>query len=260
MSVVRLPVSQRAVHLRRPAGAEDLLLLEAAACDTALALELAACLAQPADGVDLDWGLLPVTDLDALLLLLRQLVLGDLIRAEVVCSAEGCGQRFDVSFQVGNFLAHHQPGMPDGVAWADETGWFRIADTVVRFRLPTAADQVAAARATDPEAELIRRCVDPPDLHAPLLDRVQEALEALAPSLSHDLQGQCPECGVAVAIVFDAQRFCLRELREQATFIYEDVALLAQAYHWSEAEILALPRQRRMRYAEIARQTWFNRG
>jgi hypothetical protein len=254
MSVVRLPVSRRDVRLRPPAGAEDLLLLEAPACDTALALELAACLARPADGADFDWGLLAVTDLDALLLRLRQLVFGDRIRAEVVCTAEGCGRRFDVSFQVGQYLDHHRPGAPPGAARANEAGWFRLADAPVQFRLPTAADQVAVARAADPEAELIRRCIEPSDPPGPLLDRVQEAMEALAPSLSHDLQGRCPECEVTVEIAFDAQRFSLRELREQAAFIYEDVALLARSYHWSEAEILAMPRQRRLRYAELARQ------
>jgi len=46
----------------------------------------------------------------------------------------------------------------------------------------------------------------------------------------------------------------LRELREQAAFIYEDVHLIAQHYRWSEAEIMLLPRNRRIRYAEMIRQ------
>jgi hypothetical protein len=56
-------------------------------------------------------------------------------------------------------------------------------------------------------------------------------------------------------LFFDVQAFCLTELRNQAAFLYEDVHLLAQCYHWTEADILALPRHRRAHYAEFARST-----
>ena len=78
-------------------------------------------------------------------------------------------------------------------------------------------------------------------------------MEVLAPSLAHDLQGQCPECGAVVEVYFDPLQFSLCELRQEAAFLYEDVTLLARCYHWSEADILTLPRQRRLRYAELAR-------
>ena len=51
----------------------------------------------------------------------------------------------------------------------------------------------------------------------------------------------------------DPRQFTLRELRDQAVFIYEDTHLLAEHYHWPEAEILALPRERRLRYAQMVR-------
>ena len=79
-------------------------------------------------------------------------------------------------------------------------------------------------------------------------------METLAPSLSQKLQGECPECGAGAALYFDAQQFVLLELRDQAVFLYDDVHLLAREYHWSQAEILALPRSRRTRYAEMVRQ------
>jgi hypothetical protein len=87
-----------------------------------------------------------------------------------------------------------------------------------------------------------------------MLRRVENAMEALAPPLSHTVQGQCPECGSVLDLYFDAQQFCLQELRGQALFIYDDVHLLAMEYHWSEADILALPRNRRAQYAERVRQ------
>jgi hypothetical protein len=68
------------------------------------------------------------------------------------------------------------------------------------------------------------------------------------------LQGACPDCGRDFEFRFDPREFALRELREQAAFIYEDVHLIAQHYGWSEPEILSLPHNRRVRYAELIRQ------
>ncbi|HZK82003.1 MAG TPA: hypothetical protein VFC46_13070, partial [Humisphaera sp.] len=79
-------------------------------------------------------------------------------------------------------------------------------------------------------------------------------MEAMAPSLSHDLQGVCPECGAEVTVYFDARKYCLRELRDRAAFVYQDIDVLARRYHWAESDILAMPRKRRMNYAEFARQ------
>jgi hypothetical protein len=78
-------------------------------------------------------------------------------------------------------------------------------------------------------------------------------MEAMAPSLSSDLEGVCPECGASVSLYFDARWFCLRELRDRARFLYQDVDLLARRYHWTESEILSMPRTRRTSYAELAR-------
>ena len=76
-------------------------------------------------------------------------------------------------------------------------------------------------------------------------------MDAMAPSLSDALKGSCPECGAALEMYFDVQQFVLRELRDQATFLYEDVHLVASQYHWPESSILDLPSRRRAQYAEI---------
>ena len=81
---------------------------------------------------------------------------------------------------------------------------------------------------------------------------VEAAMEALAPSLLSELEGRCPECGASVACDFDPLQYTLRELRDQAAFVYQDVLAIAGHTHWSEAEILALPAVRRARYAELA--------
>lgn len=272
----RLPVSGRWVAMRHPGGAEDLLLAEAARTpggDAAVALALAGRLGRAVEGDRLDVEDLTVTDLDCLVLRLRQALIGDRIRADMACPARGCGRRLDMDFSIEEFLDHHAPRTPRGrgrgraAEPAEEPGWFRLGppsatsgaeegvdDVGVLFRLPTAADLLRVASRPEPERELARLCLRPADVPARLRRRAEAAMEAMAPSLSGDLQGRCPECGAAVTAQFDARWFCLRELRDRAAFIYQDVDLLARRYHWSEAAILAMPHGRRAMYAELARR------
>ena len=263
LSRFRLPVSGREVRLRHPTGAEDLLLLEAAggaSGDATLALTLAGRLS--ADH-SVDWASACVTDLDSLILRLRQALLGDQIRADMICTSAGCGRRIDIDFGVEQFLAHHRPRTNalrrrhESCVPAEEPGWFCLTrgEERVHFRLPTVADQLLATSHAEPADELARRCLRPPEVAARLRRRAEAAMEALAPSLAADLAGMCPECGAAVTLFFDARWFCLRELRQQAAFIYQDVNVLARRYHWSETEILAMPQARRAAYAELARSS-----
>jgi hypothetical protein len=284
----RLPVSGHLVALGHPTGAEDLLLLEASGDDTELALALADQLAQPTGGATFDWRELTVSDLEALILRLRQSVIGDRVRADVVCQSVGCGRRIDISFSVNDYFGRRKPAKPSRhSAWSvepdEELGWFRLTGVrrrtgnlasraepptddsnapasvddpagTVAFRLPTVADQLAVAGERDGAEELARRCIRPPGIPLRLRRLVETAMETMAPSLSGNLHGTCPECGADVVVYFDARQFCLRELRDRAAFIYQDIDLLARRYHWSERDILTMPHARRLNYAELARQ------
>jgi hypothetical protein len=244
----RLPISEMNLALRYPAGADDVLLLEAPAMDTRLALSFVARLA---GGAASDWELLPAGDLEALLLMLRKTVFGDLLRATAICPGPRCQQPVDVSFRIGDFLKHHAPRRPPSVVADAEPGWWRLRDSEIRFRFPTAADRVAAGESRQPAVELRRRCVRPDVLPAGSMKRVERALESMAPVLSGPLAGKCPECASETEIYFDVESFVLSELRDQAAFLYRDVHLLAKHYHWPEEAILALPRYRRLQYTEM---------
>jgi hypothetical protein len=80
----------------------------------------------------------------------------------------------------------------------------------------------------------------------------------MAPCLSRHVRAACPECGLEMSFYFEPRGFCLRELRERAASIYEDVDILARSYHWTEDRILSLPRARRVAYVELARQAQSN--
>jgi hypothetical protein len=259
----RLPVSGIQVALRQPTGADDLLLAEANIDDPALAIALARRLGQAESGVD--WARLTVSDLDALILRLRQALYGNRIVADVVCRAPQCGSRIDISFVIEAYLTHHQPRAAPlrGRGWTvepccEEPGWFCLAlsgqSPSARFRLPSAADQVSVFGLADAEEALVRLCIRPPELPTRLGERVETAMAAMAPQLDSDLGGSCPDCGTTVLARFEARRYCLEEMRDRARFVYDDIDALAQRYHWSEQAILSMPNARRASYAELARQ------
>lgn len=260
MRSVHLPISGIAVTLRPMTGVEELMILEAAddasiEAELGLAVALAERLAEMEDR-DRFPGLrdLPVIDLDTLLLRLRQGSLGDHVRGEIICPVSGCGERVQISFGVNAFLEHvEQETVPPPSS--DVVGWSAVprGPDAIRFRLPTPRDLTEAVRTANPEQELARRCIHPPNATAVQRRRAERAMEAQAPLVVRDLQGHCPACDTAVTVHFDIRRFCLRELRHLAACVYDDVDLLARSYHWSEASILALSSDRRARYAERAR-------
>src|SRR5271169_2030783 len=114
------------IVLRQPSGAEDILIMESRADDAALAIALINRLAQAAEGRSVCWEDLPVGDLDAILLRIRQTVFGDLIRADAACPAPDCGRRVDLAFGVNEYLEHHAPRRSRGAEPAPEPGWMRL--------------------------------------------------------------------------------------------------------------------------------------
>ena len=253
MPEYQLPISGLRVIVRQPTGVEDLLLQEARDLDLVLAFQLFDCLVRAPHDATANWSELAVTDLEALLLLLRRATLGDSIRAEANCAAVGCEARVDVSFHVDEYLASQKPRIPRGVEKINGDGSYRLAGDPVTFRLPNGGDLVAINRQADGEQELIRRCVQPANVRARVRQRIDRAMQALAPRLSRMLTGECPECHATMNFYFDVHQFVLRELRDHAATVYDDVHLLAFYYKWPEEDILALPRSRRAHYAEALR-------
>lgn len=249
-----LPVSGAFVGLRPMTGETELLLAERRPEDPVLALALLEQLGE-ADP-QLAWSELPIHDVDALIVRLRQVQVGDRVVAEVTCGGADCGQRIDLSFGLGAYLAHHRPrrvrGRPGSAValCAKAPGWYRLeldGVEVARFRLPALADQIAVASAPDQVAALAARCIQPDGLPARTRRRMETAMEAMAPPLATGLGGRCPDCGGMIEAWFDARLYCLQDLCARARYVFDDIDLLAERYHWSERAILSLPQARRER-------------
>jgi hypothetical protein len=248
-----LPVSGLQVVVQQPTGREDLLLQEAEDLDTGLAFTLLDRLVRFPQGATGDWGELAITDLETLLLLLRREALGDRIRAETECTEAGCKARVDVSFHIGEYLAAVKPRVPRGVEKINGEYAYRLAESDVKFRLPKSAELAAIDHQAITARALLQRCIRPSGVGASVRRRIERAMHALAPRLSRMMSGECPECKTTINFYFDVMPFVLREIRDHAATIFEDVHLLAVYYKWPEEDILALPRSRRLRYGDALR-------
>ncbi|MER5911367.1 hypothetical protein ABT124_12890 [Streptomyces sp. NPDC001982] len=204
---------------------------------------------------DLDAGALPQRPLgerEADLFALRRALFGERMQVRLECHACGADMEFDLD--AGAF-ARSLGGPDTSVVGLTEGGWD------VEFRLPAPADLAAAARAADPRAALLARCLIsavrdgtavPADaLPAPVQRRIADAVEAADPGADVTLNVNCPECGAATRAELDIASYLWTELDTWARDVLLDVHLLATAYGWSEPEILALSPLRRRYYLEL---------
>jgi hypothetical protein len=246
-----LPVSGVTVVVREPTGEDELFIVETPSQPLPAMLELSRRVVRAIAGAPLDWPGLPASDLDAAALAIRRAWIGDTIRTDTVCAEPGCGERIDVSFGIQTYIDHHRPRRPRGVVATTADGWFTLAGSAARFRIPTIAHLLGATSSEDPAQALARDCVDSAGISRPLARRLDRALAALAPRLDGLIGGTCPACGHELTLRFDPLTYTLRELRDVFSGIHLETHALASEYGWPEATILALPRGRRRRYASI---------
>jgi hypothetical protein len=241
-------LSDLALDVREPTGEDEMFVLETALSPTRTMVELADRVASLANGGAVDWSRVPAARLGAIAFAIRRAWVGERIVSEGMCGAAGCGQRFDVTLTISAYLAHHRPRRPRGVGPAAEEGWFSLAGTSVRFRVPTVADVLSVMDDERPELAISAVCINPPGVTAPIARRIDRALGALSPGLDGVVAGGCPSCGATVQLSFDPVAFTLAELRDIFVGLYRETHALAGAYGWDEGTILRLPRGRRRRY------------
>ena len=197
-----------------------------------------------------------VEDREYLIMRLFERTLGPRLWVALECPHGECGKGLEVPLMLDEIAFEPRP-----VA----ARRFRLdADPPLSFRLPTGGDQelAAASGLTEPEALrdfLLARCLDRTEAEAAALplalkDAVERRIEELAPDVVPEADADCPECGRPFTARIDLAFLAVRELRSHALDLEREVHLLAWNYHWSERDILALPRRKRRRYVRIVEE------
>ena len=191
------------------------------------------------------WLAQPLGALHAATLELRRLTFGDRLEAVHACAA--CGELLECDIPIASLLAEDQAA-PATVEADLDAG--RIA-----LRAVTLGD-LEAALAAGPHARIVllaRVCGEGVDVDTLADDDVRIIEQALAvadPLADILLTVQCHACTQSATVPFDIVRYLWQECAIVAQRLLGQVHRLAAAYHWSEAEILALSPARRQFYLE----------
>lgn len=199
---------------------------------------------------------LTVGDREALLLHLRRVTLGDRISCVLGCPNRQCGEKMDLDLSVGNLLLPPY-GYETSVHEAALPGEPESEPCLVRFRLPTGADQEAAAPIAFEDVNaaaslILRRCLqDGGSLPPPAARALALLMAELDPQAEVRLNLTCPACGARFTAPFDTAQYFYQEISGAGGNLYREVHLLAFHYHWSEAEILGMTGRKRRRYLDL---------
>jgi hypothetical protein len=192
---------------------------------------------------------------DAHLVALYQRLFGDTLNAFAECPA--CGERLEYS------VATRDLDVTPSSADADLD--LVSGELQIRLRFPNSLDlralggcsTVTAARRT-----LAERCVleartggssvPPETLPDSVVDQIAARLGEADPQAETLIDLACTACLHQWQVVLDIERFLWQKVSALAKRLLREVHVLAQAYGWREADILALSAVRRQFYLEMA--------
>lgn len=198
---------------------------------------------------------LPLPERDARLLELRMAALGPTLAVRAACPA--CAESLEFTLEVPALLAAGEDPPPPREA--------RGGGVALRFRLPDSRDLAAAAGAGDAERArrlLAARCVveavaedgeavDADALPDTAVDALAARMAEAAAQADLVVALACPACGAQWSPALDPAEFVWAEVAARARRTLREVDALARVYHWSEADILAMPAARRRAYLEL---------
>ena len=198
---------------------------------------------------------LTVGERDADLLALREGLFGRALKSFAECP--NCQARLEFSVDANELRESFA-----NAANADPAELL-LDDIRIQFRRLSTADLTAAARCADVNAArrvLLQRCVvearrngEPlaaADLPAACVEALSSRLAALDGAADIALDLRCVACGHAWQLTLDIVRFLWAEVNALAKAYLNEVHMLAWAYGWREADILAMSSARRQFYLE----------
>lgn len=186
---------------------------------------------------------LPLGWRDRQLLQLHAALFGPALPATVACPA--CNERLEITLDCHALQIDAPSEAPRelSVQWQGER---------ISYRLPDSRDLAALQHETDTQAaqsRLLQRCA-PAAITLPDMAReeIAAAMAQADPQAATLLDLQCPNCAEQWDELFDIGVYLDDALAQWSERLLDQVHVLAQAYGWSETQILALSPNRRARY------------
>ena len=177
---------------------------------------------------------------------------------DVQAACAQCGEAMELGLDLQAFAA---------APVAPRFTWRRDDETAVELRLPSGRDlQRWLHDGIRSPATMVAALVDAvvgetvgAEQRVPesWLSALDDAFEAHDPLTALRLQTQCPACAHVNALACDLEALLLAGFARTQARLLDDVLRLASTFHWSEAEILALPRWRRKHYLrQLDAEAW----
>jgi hypothetical protein len=170
-----------------------------------------------------------------------------------------CQEQLEFSFDITNVWMGAAPVESVGHAYQ-----YHIEDYELLVRMPNGTDLLAIAASHDVDAAralLLQRCivqaacanndVQAKTLPANVVEALGEQILVRDPQAEVLIDLSCPGCEQHWSAVFDVSAFLWSEIQAHTKRLLREVHTLAQAYGWSESDILALSRTRRQFYLEM---------
>jgi hypothetical protein len=178
------------------------------------------------------------------LIALHAALVGGVIEAVAACSHCGSDNEFELPGRAIAAAAVPPPKMRVVV---------HCSGVRVAARMPVMRDLALVADAPgQAQAALLGAVVEegPQDLEG-LAELLGAAFEAADPAALVRLASDCAVCGKSMAADVDVAAFVADAIERCIAALLGDIDLIARAYGWSEAGILALPPARRARYVAM---------
>jgi hypothetical protein len=203
-------------------------------------------------GSDRELARLTIGERDRSLLELRTAIAGDEFDLRARCPS--CDERLALNASKEELLRAY-----DAAGGLHE---LVVEPYVVRFRLPSSVDLVAAMEeptAAGRRDALWRRCVTctrdgaecgPADVPDEVVERVEAAMEALDAQAVAELELTCPLCAHEWRADFDIVPVLWADVNGLVQRHLHDVHRLATAYGWEESHLLAMSPRRRQFYLD----------
>lgn len=195
---------------------------------------------------------LPIGQRDGLALKLRESLFGP--QLTIVAACPFCSERLEVGLNVADIRVasnslEHQP-------LALDVDGFKL-----QFRLPDSQDLLVIENLDSLEkarSVFLHRCLlsvihedqacSVDKLPEEILSKIEATMSAADPQADVELDLCCPACLHSWLAPFDIASFLWTEINAWAQRLLHEVHLLAKAYSWREADILAMSPTRRRYY------------